>query len=80
MGGISGQVPRNIPTQTKLLGADTDLIMTDANTTQENEQMGQQTSHINEETSENGAQQLPNTDPEIEETNDWPNQGWNAND
>ena len=37
-------------------------------------------SHINEETSGNGAQQLPNTDPEIEEADDWPNQGRNTND
>ena len=52
--------------------------MTDADTTQENKPKEQQTSHIKEETGENVAQQLPNTDPETRGANDWSKQGWNT--
>ena len=75
---VSGQLPRNLPTHTKPLGGDTDSIMTDVDTAQEQIQGNQQTPFAKEETNRNVAQQLPNTDPISTETNDWANQDWDA--
>ena len=72
------QSPRNLPTQKNHWGGDTDSIMTDVNTTQDQKQRNQQTPLVKEEAISNVAQQLPNTDPISTETNDWANQDWDA--
>ena len=59
---------------TKPLENDTDSLMTDRDTTQ-NQKIGAIPSNcVNEEPGENRAQQLPNTDPEQTEIKDWLNQ------
>ena len=60
-----GQIPRNIPTQTKLPKGDTDSIMADKHTTQRHEQGDQHTQLAKDERGMGGnaTQQLPNTDP-----------------
>ena len=51
-------------------------MMTDVNTTQNQKQRETPTNFAKKEPGENVAQQLPNTDPESTETNNWQNQEW----
>ena len=67
---------RKIYPADKVIRGDTDSIMTDVNTTQNQKQRETPANFAKKEPSENVAQQLPNTDPESTETNNWPNQEW----
>ena len=51
-------------------------MATDVNTTQNQKQRETPENSPKKEPSENVARQLPNTDPESTETNNWPNQEW----
>ena len=71
------QSPKDLSPQTNPLGGDTDSMMTDVKPTQNQRRRETPTNFAKKEPSENVAQQLPNTDPESTETNNWPNQEWN---
>ena len=60
--------------KTRPLDGDTDSMMTDVNATQNQKQTETTTNFAKRESSENRAQQLPKTDPEATETNNWPKQ------
>ena len=74
-----GQIPRNLPTQTKLPKADTDSKTTDKHTTQGRKQGDHQTQFSKDERGGgNATQQLPNTGLTSFGANNWPNQNWNS--
>ena len=52
-------------------------MMTDVNTTQNQKQTETPTNFAKRKPNENRAHQLPKTDPEAIETNNWPKQDWN---
>ena len=62
--------------QTKPLEWDTDSMMTDVNTTQNQKQTETPSNFAKREPSENRSQQIPNTDPKATGGNNWAKQEW----
>ena len=74
------QEPRDMPKLTKPFGMDTDSMMTEGDTPQNQKNGEIPSNYVKEERRKYEAQQLPNMDPEQNERRDWIKQNWNRAD